>query len=82
MTTHEAIWQIGGPEDYSSNGIPAFTWDSISVYSSFQFSKLVERRTPHGVSIEAMEAIAFSNLSEDSFAEDWNSPEDAIYDNL
>lgn len=31
---------------------------------------------------EVLERLAFMRLSEDSFAEDWDSPEDAIYDTL
>ena len=32
--------------------------------------------------VEMLEAAGFNALSEDSFAEDWNSPEDAVYDTL
>ena len=31
---------------------------------------------------ELLERFAFTKLSEESFAEDWDSPEDAIYNDL
>ena len=31
---------------------------------------------------ELLERFAFAKLSEESFAEDWDSPEDAIYNDL
>jgi len=37
-------------------------------------------RTP--LTDEMLERFAFAKLSEESFAEDWDSPEDAIYNDL
>ena len=34
------------------------------------------------VRAEFLEGMAFAAVSEDSFAEDWDSPEDAIYNDL
>ncbi len=44
--------------------------------SSSLIAALVKERA------EFMESSAFTRLSEDSFAEDWDSPEDAVYDHL
>lgn len=32
--------------------------------------------------MDYLESMAFAALSGDSFAEDWDNPEDAVYDNL
>ena len=40
----------------------------------------VQRKAP--LADEMLERLAFARLSEDSFAEDWDSPEDAIYNDL
>ena len=70
------------PRRCNSNVTPMPSWGSTDVYSVFRVSRFMYRPALRRHSEELLEAMGFSALSEDSFAEDWDSPEDAIYDTL
>ena len=54
--------------------------EAIFVSGTETESEVVE--TFRRIVTDRLEDVAFSSLSEPSFADDWNSEEDAIYDDL
>lgn len=61
-----------------------FMYPAISAYGLIDIvSDLGPTLILYDKSLEAaLERVAFASLAEASFAEDWDSPEDAVYDNL
>lgn len=70
------------PRQHNSSASPTCSRGSTDVYSAFRFGRIIHRQSLRGLSEEMLEAGGFSALSEESFAEDWDNPEDAIYDDI
>ncbi len=55
----------------------------VDVAASVEVTSLFTYISPIlGLSDSLLEQHAFTALSEDSFGEDWDSPEDAVYDDM
>jgi hypothetical protein len=58
------------------------TQHSVVTFPQALLSRVIAVAYSEGASGEMMEAVAFTALSQDSFAEDWDNPDDAIYNAL